>query len=138
METFTSEERDALAPYFTNLDGPVFALVNLPEVVKGALFARYSRYQGTLRRLFAAQGARIVEQVTIACWRDKSRVEQRCNLLSDLAIDREPTAHVAAKMSRGSARNEGRILPDALATSKPPGDYAQRAETGFRQLENRR
>jgi thymidylate synthase ThyX len=30
----------------------VFALVNLPETVKGALFARYSRYQGTLRRLF--------------------------------------------------------------------------------------
>ena len=28
-----------LRPYFTNLDGPVFALVNLPEVVKGALFA---------------------------------------------------------------------------------------------------
>jgi thymidylate synthase ThyX len=36
----------------TNLDRPVFALVNLPETVKGALFARYSRYQGTLRRLF--------------------------------------------------------------------------------------
>ena len=43
METFTEEERRVLAPYFTNLDGPVFALVNLPEVVKGALFARYSR-----------------------------------------------------------------------------------------------
>ena len=43
VETFTADERQALAPYFTNLDGPVFALVNLPEVVKGALFARYSR-----------------------------------------------------------------------------------------------
>ena len=42
----------ALAPHFTNLDRPVFALVNLPETVKGALFARYSRYQGTLRRLY--------------------------------------------------------------------------------------
>src|SRR4029453_10682884 len=30
----------------------VFALVTLPETVKGALFARYSRYQGTLRRLY--------------------------------------------------------------------------------------
>ena len=38
--------------YFTNLDGPVFALVNLPEVVKGALFARYSRSSKSLRRLF--------------------------------------------------------------------------------------
>jgi thymidylate synthase ThyX len=52
VETFTDEERDRLAPHFTNVDRPVFALVNLPETVKGALFARYSRYQGTLRRLF--------------------------------------------------------------------------------------
>ena len=52
METFTQEERRVLAPYFTNLDGPVFALVNLPEVVKGALFARYSRSAKSLRRLF--------------------------------------------------------------------------------------
>src|SRR6185436_11980065 len=29
-----------------------FALVNLPEVVKGALFARYSRTHKSLRRLF--------------------------------------------------------------------------------------
>ena len=52
VETFTDEERALLAPHFTNLDRPVFALVNLPETVKGALFARYSRYQGTLRRLY--------------------------------------------------------------------------------------
>jgi thymidylate synthase ThyX len=51
-EDFTAAERSALAPYFTNLDGPVFALVNLPEVVKGALFARYSRSPKSLRRLF--------------------------------------------------------------------------------------
>ncbi len=44
-------ERERLAPYVTALDGPVFALINLPETVKGALFARYSRYPGTLRRL---------------------------------------------------------------------------------------
>ncbi|HSB43247.1 MAG TPA: FAD-dependent thymidylate synthase [Methylomirabilota bacterium] len=52
VETFTAAERAALAPYFTELDGPVFALVNLPEVVKGALFARYSRSAKSLRRLF--------------------------------------------------------------------------------------
>src|SRR3954464_11281987 len=51
-ETFSDVERVRLAPHFTNLDRPVFALVNLPETVKGALFARYSRYGGTLRRLF--------------------------------------------------------------------------------------
>ena len=52
VESFTDEERERLAPHFTNLDRPVFGLVNLPETVKGALFARYSRYPGTLRRLF--------------------------------------------------------------------------------------
>jgi thymidylate synthase ThyX len=52
VETFTEDERERLRPHFTNLDRPVFALVNLPETVKGALFARYSRYPGTLRRMF--------------------------------------------------------------------------------------
>src|SRR5690349_18153170 len=51
-EAFTADEAEILRRYFTNLDGPVFALVNLPEVVKGALFARYSRSPKTLRRLF--------------------------------------------------------------------------------------
>jgi thymidylate synthase ThyX len=51
-ETFTAEEEDILRRYVTNLDQPVFALVNLPEVVKGALFARYSRSHKSLRRLF--------------------------------------------------------------------------------------
>ncbi len=51
-EEFTSQETDILRRYFSNLDGPVFALVNLPEVVKGALFARYSRSPKSLRRLF--------------------------------------------------------------------------------------
>jgi thymidylate synthase ThyX len=51
-EEFSPNEQDVLRRYFTNLDGPVFALVNLPEVVKGALFARYSRSPKSLRRLF--------------------------------------------------------------------------------------
>ncbi len=40
-EEWTDEEAEILRRYFTNLDQPVFALVNLPEIVKGALFARY-------------------------------------------------------------------------------------------------
>ena len=52
VEEFNDEEQDILRPYFSNLDQPVFALVNLPEVVKGALFARYSRSDKSLRRLF--------------------------------------------------------------------------------------
>ncbi|MES1248694.1 MAG: FAD-dependent thymidylate synthase [Actinomycetota bacterium] len=63
VETFTEEERGRLAPHFTNLDKPVFGLVNLPETVKGALFARYSRYAGTLRRLFLDEFADSVPEV---------------------------------------------------------------------------
>jgi thymidylate synthase ThyX len=51
-ERFTTDEEAVLRRYVTNLDQPVFALVNLPEVVKGALFARYSRSPKSLRRLF--------------------------------------------------------------------------------------
>lgn len=52
VEEFTSTERAILLRYFTNVDRPVFALRNLPEIVKGALFARYSRTAKSLRRLF--------------------------------------------------------------------------------------
>ncbi|MFQ5947702.1 MAG: thymidylate synthase, partial [Acidimicrobiia bacterium] len=51
-ESFTDEERSILSRFFTNIDRPVYALLNLPEVVKGALFARYSRSPKSVRRLF--------------------------------------------------------------------------------------
>ncbi len=63
QETFTDQEREILAPHFSNLDGPVFALVNLPETVKGALFARYSRSPKSLRRLFLDEFAGQAEAV---------------------------------------------------------------------------
>jgi thymidylate synthase ThyX len=63
VEQFSAEETDILRRYFTNLDRPVFALVNLPEVVKGALFARYSRSSKSLRRLFLDE---FVDELDIA------------------------------------------------------------------------
>lgn len=57
VESFTPAERQLLEPHFTNVDRPVFALTNLPETVKGALFARYSRYPGTLRQLYLEEFA---------------------------------------------------------------------------------
>ncbi len=51
-ESYTEDERAILARYFTDIDGPVFAIHGLPEVVKGALFARYSRSPKSVRRLF--------------------------------------------------------------------------------------
>ncbi|MGA8922904.1 MAG: FAD-dependent thymidylate synthase [Candidatus Dormiibacterota bacterium] len=50
-QEFTAAEAAVLKRYFTNLDRPVFALRNLPEVVKGALFSRYSRTEKSLRRV---------------------------------------------------------------------------------------
>ena len=47
---FTEEEKKLIEPYFTNMDKNIFGLIGLPEVVKGALFARYSRSEKSLRR----------------------------------------------------------------------------------------
>ena len=38
-EPFTDAERALLAPFVTDLDAPIFGLRNLPEGVRGALFA---------------------------------------------------------------------------------------------------
>ncbi len=57
VESFSEAEQALLTPHFTNLDRPVFGLVNLPETVKGALFARYSRYSGSVRRLYLEEFA---------------------------------------------------------------------------------
>jgi len=51
-DALSAEERALLGRYVTNPDADVFALTGLPEVVKGALFARYSRYGGSIKRLF--------------------------------------------------------------------------------------
>ncbi|MDP7464531.1 MAG: thymidylate synthase, partial [SAR324 cluster bacterium] len=50
-ESFTPDEQARLAPYVTNTDRSIFALTNLPEVIKGALFSRYSRSTLGLRHL---------------------------------------------------------------------------------------
>ncbi len=48
---FSPDEQKSLAPFFTNLDRPVFGL-KLPQEVAGALFSRYSRSTKSLRRTF--------------------------------------------------------------------------------------
>jgi thymidylate synthase ThyX len=65
-ESFTAQERAVLARHFTNLEGPVFALVDLPEAVKGAMFARYSRTTKSLRRLFLDEFAGDVDEIARA------------------------------------------------------------------------
>ncbi len=50
-EQLSEDERARLAPFVSDLEAPVFALTNLSQSTMGAMFARYSRYPGTLRRL---------------------------------------------------------------------------------------
>ncbi|NGX32265.1 MAG: Thymidylate synthase ThyX [Candidatus Anoxychlamydiales bacterium] len=50
-ETFTKEQIDILKKYVTNTSSNIFVLKNLPEVIKGALFSRYSRSSLGLRSL---------------------------------------------------------------------------------------
>jgi thymidylate synthase ThyX len=71
----TTEERAKLAHYFTQLDANVFALTNLPEVVKGALFARYSRSPKSLRRLFADEFAVDVQDTGVNAQAQALRAE---------------------------------------------------------------
>src|SRR3954465_8695041 len=63
VDALTDAERARLAPHVTHLDRPVFALVRLPETVKGPLFGRYARYLGTLRRLFVDEFADSLPEV---------------------------------------------------------------------------
>lgn len=71
-ESLTEQEGCLLQPFVTNLDQSVFGLRNLPEVVKGALFSRYSRSDKSLRRILLdefikapeADFSRIVGEVT--------------------------------------------------------------------------
>lgn len=50
-EDFTDIQHKTLEKYVTNTRGHIFALHNLPEVIKGALFSRYSRSSLGLRGL---------------------------------------------------------------------------------------
>lgn len=51
VEQFSEKESAILSQFCTSLDSDVFALINLPEAVKGALFSRYSRSPKSLRRV---------------------------------------------------------------------------------------
>lgn len=51
-ETLSVDEAALVQPFFTNATRSIVALRHLPEVVKGALFSRYSRSAQGVRRLF--------------------------------------------------------------------------------------
>ncbi|MFA5108295.1 MAG: FAD-dependent thymidylate synthase [Candidatus Micrarchaeia archaeon] len=51
MDEFSQAEAELLKPYVTNTNKNVFGLINLPQVVCGALFSRYSRSSKSARRV---------------------------------------------------------------------------------------
>ncbi len=101
-ETFTADEQRLLQPYFTNTDRHVFALTNLPETVKGALFARYSRSAKSLRRLFLdefagnlADGAAATSSVGVA--RAEKLYDKVFNEYGDDSVAQLGGAHIACE-----------------------------------------
>src|SRR3972149_7870461 len=51
MNEFSEENIKILQKFVSNIDKDIFVLINLPEVIKGALFSRYSRSALRLREL---------------------------------------------------------------------------------------
>ncbi|HEY2432612.1 MAG TPA: FAD-dependent thymidylate synthase [Vicinamibacterales bacterium] len=100
-ETFTPAEREALAPFFTNTDRHVFGLTNLPETVKGALFARYSRSSKSLRRLFLDEFAGNLEGAVAASSVGLERAEKLYakvfNEYGDDSVAQLGGAHIACE-----------------------------------------
>ncbi|MEX0651776.1 MAG: thymidylate synthase, partial [Actinomycetota bacterium] len=86
-ENFTPDERGALAPHFTNLEGPVFALVDLPEAVKGAMFARYSRSTKSLRRLFLDEFVGDISQAATASVASIAGSERAARLYDSVFVE---------------------------------------------------
>src|SRR5687767_13978684 len=101
-EAFTEDERRILQPYFSNLDSHVFALTNLPETVKGALFARYSRSAKSLRRLFLDEFAGNLagaphESATVGVERAEKLYAKVFNEYGDDSVTQLGGAHVACE-----------------------------------------
>jgi thymidylate synthase ThyX len=101
-ESFTEDERRILQPYFTNTDRHIFALTNLPETVKGALFARYSRSAKSLRRLFLDEFAgdltgAAVETAAVGLARAEKLYARVFNEYGDDSVAQLGGAHLACE-----------------------------------------
>src|SRR5437868_12640811 len=92
------------------MDGRVFALKNLPEVVKGALFSRYSRTEKSLRRVLLEEfinepdsgfdrlaGTRAVDDDMLAVRRAEEFYERVLVGYGDDSVAELAGAHVAVE-----------------------------------------
>lgn len=102
VENFTQEEKKILDRYFTNTDRPVFGLINLPEAVKGALFARYSRSEKSLRRLFLDEfydekSEEAKTEVSVGLQRASDLYDKMILLFGDDSVAQLGGAHIACE-----------------------------------------
>jgi thymidylate synthase ThyX len=100
MDEFTPAEREVLARHFSNTEAPVFVLTNLPEMVKGALFARYSRSPKRLRRLFLDEfqdGGEPVMQTAVGLGRAAELYERVFIEYGDDSVAQLAGVHVAVE-----------------------------------------
>ncbi|HVX02941.1 MAG TPA: FAD-dependent thymidylate synthase [Nitrososphaera sp.] len=58
LDSFTDEEKAALAGHFSNTDKAVFAITTPRQVDRGALMSRYSRTDKSMRRVFLDEFAK--------------------------------------------------------------------------------
>ena len=90
-ETFTEDQKKILEKYVTNSSSNVFALRNLPEVIKGALFSRYSRSTLGLRALllkdFISKDEMLFDQITGTSSENQSLAIAKAQSFYDRILD---------------------------------------------------
>lgn len=94
-EEFTESQIKILQRYVTNATSNIFALRNLPEVIKGALFSRYSRSSLGLRSL----------------------------LLKDFILNEETAFSAIAGIHANAERDEAEIEDQIMAIKKAQNFY---------------
>jgi thymidylate synthase ThyX len=75
-EEFSETQRNILSRYVTNTTSNIFALKNLPEVIKGALFSKYSRSGLGLRSLLLKEFINSEEIAFASIVGDSSKEDQ--------------------------------------------------------------
>ena len=83
----SDDERNLLMHYVTNVTSPIFALKNLPDVIKGALFSRYSRSGHGLRRLLLKEFIDLSSMGSSAVTDDPILAVQKAHAFYDRILD---------------------------------------------------
>src|SRR5438477_24681 len=120
----SSEEKERLQPFFTNLDRDIFGL-KLPQEVAGALFSRYSRSAKGLRQVFLDEfwgqegfplSALPVEQDSIALKKAREFYDRVLVGYGDDSVAQLGGAHIACENISNIAAN---LLEDARIGMAP-------------------